>query len=220
MINSIDILRKGDFDQFTKALSKRLKKPLPGNNAHNKMASKVRLDELKFNYDTSNAILSSVLILLFKDADMIKTIFILRQTYDGIHSGQVSFPGGRLEKNDESLIETALRESKEEVNIDPDKVHILGTLSEMYIPPSNYLVLPVVAYQHSRPDFMAEKSEVAEIIEADLSFLFDNKLIKETVLKVRGYKIQAPYFDVDGHIIWGATAMILNELKEVIESID
>jgi hypothetical protein len=90
----------------------------------------------------------------------------------------------------------------------------------MYIPPSNYLVLPVVGYQYSRPDFMAEKSEVAEIIEADLSFLFDNKLIKETVLDVHGYKIQAPYFDVDGHIIWGATAMILNELKEVIESID
>jgi 8-oxo-dGTP pyrophosphatase MutT (NUDIX family) len=220
VINSIDILRKGDFDQFTKALRKRLKKPLPGKEAHNKMASKVRLDELKFNYDTSNAILSSVLILLFKDADMIKTVFILRQTYDGVHSGQVSFPGGRLEKNDESLIETALRESKEEVNIDSGKVQIIGTLSEMYIPPSNYLVLPVVGYQYSRPDFMAEKSEVAEIIEADLSFLFDNKLIKETVLDVHGYKIQAPYFDVDGHIIWGATAMILNELKEVIESID
>ena len=219
MLNTTDNINIGNFDQFIQDLTKRLKKPLPGKKAHKKMASKVRLNELTFEYDTSNATLSSVLILLFKDADVIKTVFILRQTYDGVHSGQVSFPGGRLEKNDESLIETALRESKEEVNIDPAKVTILGTLSEMYIPPSNYLVLPVIGYQYSRPDFMAEKSEVAEIIEADLAFLFDNKLIKETVIDVHGYKIQAPYFDVNGHIIWGATAMILNELKEVIESI-
>ena len=219
MVNSIDNINNDDFDQFIKDLTNRLKKPLPGKNAHKKMASKVRLDELKFEYDTSNATLSSVLILLFKDADVIKTVFILRQTYDGIHSGQVSFPGGRLEENDESLIETALRESREEVNIDPEKVQIIGTLTEMYIPPSNYLVLPVIGYQHSRPDFLPEKSEVAEIIETDLAFLFNDKLIKETLLDVRGYKIQAPYFDVDGHIIWGATAMILSELKEIIESI-
>ena len=220
MANLINNITKGDFDQFIKNLTVRLKEPLPGKKAHNRMASKVRLDELKFDYDTSNATLSSVLILLFKDADVIKTVFILRQTYDGVHSGQVSFPGGRLEENDESLIETALRESNEEVNIDPEKVHIIGTLTEMYIPPSNYLVLPIVGYQPSRPDFLPEKSEVAEIIEADLAFLFDNKLVKETMLDIRGYKIQAPYFDVDGHIVWGATAMILNELKEVIESID
>lgn len=220
MVNSIDNLRKGNFEQFTKALSIQLKKPLPGNKAHNKMASKIRLDELKFNYDSSNATLSSVLILIYKDENVLKTVFILRQTYDGVHSGQVSFPGGRLEEKDKSLTETALRESQEEVNIDPKKVQILGTLSEMYIPPSNYLVLPVVGYQDSRPDFIPEKSEVADIIEADFNFLFDNALIKETLLDVRGYKIQAPYFDVDGHIIWGATAMILSELKEVIESID
>lgn len=219
MINSIDNIYNGDFNQFIKNLTNRLKKPLPGKEAHKKMASKVRLDELKFEYDISNAILSSVLILLFKDADMIKTVFILRQTYDGVHSGQVSFPGGRLEKNDESLIETALRESKEEVNIDPDKVHILGTLSEMYIPPSNFLVLPVIGYLETRPNLIPEKSEVAEIIIADISFLFDKKLKKEKIITVRGHKIKASYYDVQGHIVWGATAMILNELKEVIESI-
>ena len=90
----------------------------------------------------------------------------------------------------------------------------------MYIPPSNYLVLPVVGYQNSKPEFIPEKSEVAQIIETDLSFLFDNSKIKETEIDVRGYKIQAPYFDVNGHVVWGATAMILSELKEVIESID
>lgn len=220
MINIIDILKTGDFNRFAKLLSEKLNESLPGTKAHNKMASKVRLNELKFNYDTTNAILSSVLILLYKDGNEIKTVFILRQTYDGVHSGQVSFPGGRFEDKDKSLIDTALREAQEEVNIDPDKVTILGTLSEMYIPPSNYLVLPIVGYQSSRPDFIPEKSEVAEIIETDLDFLFNDELIKETLLDVRGYKIQAPYFDVDSHIVWGATAMILSELKEVIESID
>lgn len=220
MINIRKYIAKGEFKQFTIALSNRLEEPLPGKKAHNKMASRARLDELKFRYDTSNAVLSSVLILLYPDQDILKTVFILRQTYDGVHSGQVSFPGGRKEDNDNSLINTALRESNEEVNIDPEKVQVLGTLSEMYIPPSNYLVLPVVGYLDSPPDFIAEKSEVAEIIEADIDFLFNDKLVKETLLDVRGYKIQAPYFDIHGHIVWGATAMILSELKDIIESID
>jgi len=220
VINILNNIAKGEFKQFTNALSNRLKKPLPGKEAHNKMASRVRLNEIKFKYDTSNAVLSSVLILIYPDKDILKTVFILRQTYDGVHSGQVSFPGGRKEDSDDSLIDTALRESNEEVNIDPEKVQVLGVLSEMYIPPSNYLVLPVVGYQDSPPDFIPEKNEVAEIIETNLSFLFDQNLVKETLLDVRGYKIQAPYYDVDGHIVWGATAMILSELKEVIESIN
>lgn len=208
-----------DLKQFVEALRNRLQETLPGKDAHIKMASRVRLNEFIFNDNSSNAILSSVLILLYRDSDVIKTVFILRQSYDGIHSGQVSFPGGRKEDTDDSLIDTALREANEEVNIDPEQVDVLGTLSEIYIPPSNYLVLPVIGYKDSSPEFIPEKSEVAEIIDADISFLFDKNLVKETLLDVRGYKIQAPYFDVKGHTVWGATAMILNELKEVIESI-
>lgn len=220
MENLLKILNNENFGRFTKAITDRLKKPLPGEKAHEKMASRVRLKELKFHNDKSKARLSSVLILFYKDASILKTVFILRQTYDGVHSGQVSFPGGRKEEDDKSLVETALREAQEEVNIVPNEVHILGTLTEMFIPPSNYLVLPIVGYQDTRPDFKPEKSEVAQIIESDLSFLFDSSKIKETEIDVRGYKIQAPYFDVDGHVIWGATAMILSELKEVIESLD
>jgi 8-oxo-dGTP pyrophosphatase MutT (NUDIX family) len=219
MLEMFNNQSKTAFKKFTKALKNRLKDPLPGNDAHMKMASMVRTNELKNIANSSNAILSSVLILLYRDRYTMKTIFILRQSYDGVHSGQVSFPGGRKEETDVSLLDTALREANEEVNVDPSKVEILGTLSEMYIPPSNYLVLPVIGYQDFPPEFIPEKSEVAEIIETDLSFLFDKNLLKETLLDVKGYKIQAPYFDIDGHIVWGATAMILSELKEVIESI-
>lgn len=205
--------------QFLEKLRVALADELPGKAAHVKMASRLRLNELKFSYDTSGATHSSVLILLYPKQGEVFTVFILRQTYDGVHSGQVSFPGGRAEEGDTTLIETALREASEEVNIEPEKVEILGTLSEMYIPPSNFLVLPVVGYTPEPPAFVPEIAEVAEIIESDINFLFDPARHKETLLTVRGIEIEAPYYDVKGKIIWGATAMILSELGDVIKSI-
>ncbi len=207
-----------DFNHFVEVLEQRLKQPLPGEQAQMKMASRVRLDDLKLDYDISNAIPSGVLILFYPSSMEVKTVLILRQTYDGVHSGQVSFPGGRREENDKTIVETAIRESEEEVNIDPDKVNVIGALSDMYIPPSNFLVTPVVGYTTSKPDFKPEESEVERIIETNLDFLFDKTLQKETLLNIRGYQINAPYFDIQSHIVWGATAMILSELKELIES--
>ena len=149
----------------------------------------------------------------------VKTVLILRPTYDGVDSGQVSFPGGGRKENDNTIVETAIRESYEEVNIDPGKVNVIGALSDMYIPPSNYMVTPVIGYTISKPDFKPEESEVERIIETNLDFLFNDTLRKETVLNIRGYQINAPYFDIQGHIVWGATAMILSELRELIQSI-
>ncbi len=204
---------------FRNSLRRALKGDLPGQSAHLKMASRLRLDEMKFSYDTSRAVHSSVLILLYPKKEIPHTVFILRQTYDGVHSGQVSFPGGRAEEADRTLVETALREASEEVNIDPGAVEVLGTLSEMYIPPSNYLVLPVVGFTPQAPAFVPDPAEVAAVIESDLGFLFDQSRQKETVLTIRGTEIEAPYYDVNGNIVWGATAMILSELSHVIESI-
>ena len=213
------IRTKSEIELFIDLLRERIKSPLPGKEAQLRMASTVRNKDLNFNYDTSTATKSSVLILLYPRSGRLYTVFILRQTYDGVHSAQVSFPGGRLEKNDVSLISTALREAEEEVNINSDQVKVLGALSELYIPPSNYLVLPVIGYIENRPDFKPDLTEVAEIIEADLSFLFDDQLLKTKILDIKGFNIEAPYFDVQGHVVWGATAMILSELKEVILSI-
>jgi len=204
---------------FLKRLETSLNGDLPGEEAHLEMASRLRREELNFSNDLSKATKSSVLILLYPEKEKIKTCFILRQTYKGVHSGQVSFPGGRYEKEDNTLISTALREAHEEVNIDPQKVSVLGTLSELFIPPSNYIVLPVVGYTDTVPEYIAENSEVAQIITTDLDFLFDKKQQKEKVLHVRGTEIHAPYYDVKGHVVWGATAMILSELKHVIKSI-
>jgi 8-oxo-dGTP pyrophosphatase MutT (NUDIX family) len=207
-------------ETFISNLQERLKHKLPGEDAQLLMASAIRMKELGYSNRTTSAIRSGVLILLYPDKGKLCTVFILRQTYDGVHSGQISFPGGRFEENDSNLIETALREANEEVNIVKDRVKLLGTLSELYIPPSNFLVLPVVGFSASRPDFIPDKSEVAEIIETDISFLFDNNLLKKKIIDIKGYKIEAPFFDVFGHVVWGATAMILSEFKMVIESID
>jgi 8-oxo-dGTP pyrophosphatase MutT (NUDIX family) len=219
-VNIPDKIRtKNEIELFIDLLRERIKSPLPGKEAQLRMASTVRNKELNFSYDTSTATKSGVLILLYPHSGSLFTVFILRQTYDGVHSAQVSFPGGRVEKNDISLINTALREAEEEVNINSDQVNVLGTLSELYIPPSNYLVLPVIGYTENRPDFKPDIAEVAEIIEADISFLFDDELLKTKILDIKGFNIEAPYFDVQGHVVWGATAMILSELKTVIESI-
>lgn len=205
-----------DVNAFINEFQKQLTLPLPGRDAHLKMASTIRHKEAGFNYDTSSATKSSVLISLYPKGNNLITVFILRQTYDGVHSGQVSFPGGRMEPEDISLVHTALREAEEEVNIDAGKVKVLGTLSELYIPPSNYIVLPVIGFLDERPDLQADISEVAAIIETDLSFLFDEKRIKQKSIQINNHIIEAPYFDVQDNVIWGATAMILSELKEVI----
>jgi 8-oxo-dGTP pyrophosphatase MutT (NUDIX family) len=189
----------------------------PGSTSHLKMASRIRRSEMKFKYHTDGAVPSSVLILLYPREGQLHTVFILRQTYDGVHSGQVSFPGGRAEPEDRDLIHTALREASEEVAIDPASVEVLGTLSELYIPPSNFLVLPVVGFTAHAPRFVADETEVAEIIQSDISFLNDPARRKETTLEVRGLRIDTPYYDVKGKIIWGATAMILSELSDLIE---
>ncbi len=220
MIDFTKHIDKSTFDFFCKQLQKKLSESLPGEEAHLIMASRVRLKELELNYDRDSAKLSSVLILLYLNKNKIFTSFILRPKYDGVHSGQIAFPGGRKEDEDNSIIDTALREAKEEVNIESSKITILGTLSDLFIPPSNFLVTPVVAFSDVRPDFIKQDTEVEKIIEADISFLFDESIIKRKILHVRDTKISAPYFEIDGQVVWGATAMILNELKEVIKSIN
>lgn len=205
--------------EFIDKLKIALSKTLPGKASQEKMASRLRKQELSDQYNGSRAIQSSVLILFYPKNGMIHTILMLRQKYNGVHSGQVSFPGGRFEKEDSDLITTALREAQEEVNIDPTKVEVAGTLSKLYIPPSNFLVLPVVGFTNQIPEFKPDSSEVAMIIESDIDFLFEKNLRKEKIIHVRGYEIEAPYFDVQGHTVWGATAMILSELSDIIKSI-
>ena len=209
-----------DFREFIILLEKRLQKPLPGRSSQLKMSSLTRIRELMSLPTPEDATQSSVLILLYPLERKIGLVLMLRPEYKGVHSGQISLPGGKFEETDESLIYTALREAKEEIGIDPTQVQIIGQLTEMYIPPSHFLVAPIVGFQASRPQFTADPKEVARIIEIKLDDLLDEKNVQMKKMKLRlGITLKVPSFFIDGNIIWGATAMILSELKEVIKEI-
>jgi 8-oxo-dGTP pyrophosphatase MutT (NUDIX family) len=128
-------------------------------------------------------------------------------------------PGGKAEGN-ETSIETALREGEEEVGIDRRDVTVLGKLTNFFVIPSNFIVTPIVAMTSQRPVFTAQEREVVRILEGDVA-----ELIKEDALKVKPitvskiYNLNAPYFEIDGETVWGATAMMLNEFRIVVNDI-
>lgn len=209
-----------EFKEFVVLLENRLQKPLPGRTAQLKMSSLARIQELMRLSPPDDARQSSVLILLYPLEGSIGMVLMLRPEYGGVHSGQISLPGGKFEETDESLIYTALRESQEEIGIDPGQVQIIGQLTEMYIPPSNFQVTPVVGYQTSRPLFTADPKEVAKIIEIKLEDLLDesNRQMKKMKLSL-GFSLKVPSYFINQNIIWGATAMILSEFKEIVAEI-
>jgi 8-oxo-dGTP pyrophosphatase MutT (NUDIX family) len=205
------------FNDFVNELKYQLDKPLPGFEAQIKMTSIDRSNESELKSKYSEAKKGAVLILFYPYKNSIYTVFILRQEYEGVHSGQISFPGGRFEDFDKSLINTALREAKEEVGVDISKVKVLGSISRLYIPPSNFLVQPVIGITYERPDFCADNKEVKEILEIEfLNFLNDKNIDYKEITVFSKLKITAPCYNINGKIIWGATAMILSELCEIL----
>lgn len=137
-------------------------------------------------------------------------VFIKRNEYDGPHSAQVSFPGGAWETEDISLEQTALRECREEIGVD-GHIEILGTLSPLHIPVSNYLVSPYVGWIESKPEFHPDPSEVQYVIEASLEGLLDPAMRDMETLYHHQNPVEAPFYRVGKEKIWGATAMMLSE---------
>lgn len=202
------------FSKFIRQLSKKIKKPLPGEAAHRIMeASSAKYLGVKPNKKTRR---SAVLILFYPVEDQVYFALILRSAYDGIHAGEVAFPGGKYEQTDENLINTALREAHEEVGIRSDQVKILGTLTETYIAVSNFLVQPVIGYIHYRPDFSANNREVEAILETKLDYFCDPCIVKSSEILIPGDVVLTPYYEFEGHKIWGATAKMIIELLVVV----
>jgi 8-oxo-dGTP pyrophosphatase MutT (NUDIX family) len=207
------------FADFISTLQKELALPLPGLQVQLQMSSNRRLREMWDFKQPANAVKSSVLILLYPDGtdEQITFVVTLRPTYEGIHSGQISLPGGRYEEPDTSLINTALRETQEEVGIDPAKVTIIGKLTELYIPPSNFIVQPFVGFANVQPVFTAHPKEVEKIIEIPVWKLLDDKNYMQKEIVAGGIQFSTPSFVIDGTTIWGATAMILNEFRAIVK---
>lgn len=157
---------------------------------------------------------AGVLLLTFPDASA-DLQFVLTRRTDTLrgHSGQISFPGGKRDPDDPSLAATALRETCEELGVNPASVRILGALAQIYITPTNFCVTPSVGYAASQPDFSPNPDEVAEVFTAPLAALLDDNVKQETDRDIPGGRIRVPYFALNAHVVWGATAIMLSELE-------
>lgn len=210
---------KFEFDEFVSRLSERLKVPLPGGTAHEPMRARpVGSLFPKFEFPTPPRP-GSVLILLYPFQDSIRFPLTLRPDYAGAHSGQVSLPGGKAEAG-ESPFETALRECDEEIGVPPDQIEIIGRLSEFFVIPSNFMVVPVIGVCKRRPSFIPDPKEVVRILEGDVASLAADDAIKEKeILAAKRFPMLAPHFEIEGEVVWGATAMMLNEFRFVVRSL-
>ena len=195
-----------------------LRKPLPGLAAQIRFAPEYRVESLRAA-PPMDARAAGVLILLYP-SDSTWHFPLMKRVEDGlVHSGQISLPGGSQEVG-ESLRETALREACEEIGAACAEVEVIGQLSTIYIPPSNFLVTPTVGYVEQRPDFQCDPREVAELIEVPLSTLFDRDVVKREPWVLRGMTVDVPFYQIGAHKVWGATAMILSEFSMLLAETD
>ncbi|WP_421764840.1 NUDIX hydrolase [Ekhidna sp.] len=207
-----------NFDELTSFLEKRVQKPMPGDVAHQRMKPKLASGApLKMKHATPPR-KGGVLILLYQDQETVHFPLIQRPSYEGIHSGQMALPGGRYEEEDQDQFNTALRETEEEIGVDQNSIQIVGSLSEFFVAASNYMVLPVIGKLDHKPKFVPEPREVADIVTPPVSHLIDPDRLKEKEMNVRnGFKMHCPYYDLAGRTVWGATAMMLSELVEILK---
>jgi 8-oxo-dGTP pyrophosphatase MutT (NUDIX family) len=211
-------MKMPDFLIFIKQLTHNLDLPLPGETAQMAMVPLTRKEALSEYPDLDKIKLSAVLVLFYHDQQQVKFVLIKRATYNGIHSGQIAFPGGQYEPTDPNLKTTALREAKEEVGINPEQVQILGELTKMYIPPSHFDVYPFVGFVTEKPDFKVDNTETKEVVEVKLEdFLNPASKTVKTIHHRTGKDVEVPCFYLNNKIVWGATAMILSELLAVIK---
>ena len=204
--------------KFIKTLQYKLGLPLPGLEAQMNMVPITRQREKFKTKLTTPPKEGAVLILLYPKMNTLHLVFIKKPKFRGVHSSQIALPGGKHEETDNSLTETALREANEEIGIKASNIKILGQLTKIFIPPSNFNVLPVIAYTEIYPEFIPDKKEVAKVIEVPLELLKNPETIQhKKVLPGDGLKVSVPCYYIYDEIIWGATAMIISEFLEIIK---
>ena len=209
------------FDDFLLQAPKILNVELPAADAHRKMAPPNR-EELVKNTDFTKITpkKAAVMMLFYPKNSQAHLALILRMSYNGVHSSQIAFPGGKVEPEDLDLSHTATRETHEEIGVHPTNVTLIRPFTEVYIPPSNYLVHPFLGFCKNELAFQLQQDEVAGIVELPLKEFLDDKIIVTNRMKTSyAESIDVPGFQVNEHFIWGATAMMLSELKETLKMV-
>ena len=191
-----------------------LARPLPGVAAQVRLAPPYRIEQL-YQAPPADARPAGVLILLYPRDGALRFLLTRRTDEVESHKGQISLPGGAQEDG-ESLLDTALREAREEVGVTVEPSAVLGSLSPVFIPPSGFLITPYVAALPDRPHFVVTHREVAELIEAPLAALFDPSIVRRETWTLRGAEVEVPFFQIGPHQVWGATAMVLSEFAAAI----
>ena len=209
-----------NYEYFIKHIPKIKQVPLLGELSHQKMCPPERADlMLKIDFNKIKPREAAIMMLFYPKNEEVHLVLILRTSYNGVHSSQVAFPGGKVEKFDADFQETALRETYEEIGIAPGLINVIRNFTPIYIPPSNFMVYPFLGYADSELIFDLDPNEVAGIIEMPIEVLLDdNTLISSLMATSYNQEIAVPAFKIHDKIVWGATAMMLSELKDVLIS--
>ena len=211
-----------NFDEFLVLLSKIKNIPLPAETSQFKMSPPFR-QELIASYKDAmkDAKRAGVLAMFYPDSlNQTHLALILRKTYKGVHSAQIGFPGGRYEDEDKTLKMTAIRETWEEIGVPEHQIKVIKQMTEVYIPPSNFYVQPFIGITAQTPNFVKQEDEVEDIIEVPLShFLDEHIVVTKSVSTSYTVKIDVPAYELNGHIVWGATAMMLSEVKDILKAV-
>ncbi len=210
-----------NFDDFFNAIQDIVNVDLPSTSAHIKMAPLERVKLIKEGFDNlDNTRKAAVMMLFYPKNEITHLVLIVRNSYPGVHSSQIAFPGGKAEEFDLDFKATALRETHEEIGIHPDKITVIRDFTSVYIPPSNFLVYPFLGISSTELEFTLQEEEVAGIVEIPLSLLLEDSIITMKTLETSYAKsIEVPCFQIEEHLVWGATAMMLSELKDTLKLI-
>lgn len=207
------------FNSFLRSILSIQNQELPGEASQFKMSPPFRQELVEANREKmKTAKKAGVMALFYPENDQTHLMLILRKTYKGVHSAQVGFPGGRVEPNDKNMEHTALRETYEEIGVPMVDIQVVKSLSKMYIPPSNFTVYPFLGVVNRRPNFKKQDDEVEDLIAVRLADFMDESNVVETkVMTSLKTELQVPAFKLNGHVVWGATAMMLSELKDLLK---
>jgi 8-oxo-dGTP pyrophosphatase MutT (NUDIX family) len=201
------------------SLKKKLSKSKPGLMAQLGMCPNPRPGHQAYFDVEDTSLKAGVLLLLYPRDNGLHLVLTRRTDRVDFHKGQISLPGGRQEEG-EGLEQAALREAQEELEIDPASISILGMLTPLYIPPSNYCIYPVVAYSRNQPDFHPSQIEVAEVLEVPLGHLLGPQNTQRETWTIRDTEVEVPFYAFGKHKIWGATAMVLAEFLEIVKEVN